>query len=91
MISHVEVRSEDDEDIAQYTNHKELEIIKCGSGGSVMNSSHGSRSNQGSEQEIRNLFGNIMKTGIAALGSVQLLTCENPNYLNSLALEECPQ
>ena len=84
LISHVEVRCEDDEDIAQYTNHKDMEIVKCFKTGG---STYPGRAH-GIDSDIKALLANIMKIAIPVLTAAHLLNCDNANYLNEMVLEE---
>jgi ERCC4-related helicase len=83
-ISHIEVRSEDDLDIAPYTNDKLVETIKCNQFAGASGSGTGSNTSVDMKQLLTSIFRPI----VGICNQHQILTCANPAYLNGMIVQE---
>lgn len=82
LISHIEVRSEDDLDVLPFTNQKSVDIIRCGSSG------NGSNRGSGGMTDTKQLMINLLKPGVELCDRYQIMSCANPQYLNAFVLDE---
>lgn len=76
MISHIEVRSEQDADLLPFVHEKQIETIRCPPGLTD------------GVPAIKNKLTDLMKPLLQRLNDWQLLYCNNPNNINSLLLNE---
>jgi ERCC4-related helicase len=69
-ISHIEVRLDDDPDVAQYTHDKQVEYIRCESGAASALAG------------IKKDVSELMRGAARRLSEKQIVNCSDPNKLN---------
>lgn len=84
-ISHIEVRSEEDEEVLPYTHLKQIECIKCFNSNSNSNKGFNS-SSQGSY--ILKQLHNLMLPAVAYLCDKNVLLTDKPDSLSSFILDD---
>ena len=91
FISHIEVRSEEDPDVAPYINSKTIEIIRAdqsqfSDGG--RSGGNGFPESSGDLSLVKKHLGSLMKPFIACLNQLGLLCCPNPLNLLPMVVNE---
>lgn len=75
-ISRIEIRTEDDADVAPYCFDKQIEIMKCKSG------------LDGGLETLRNMTNDMMKSSVTKLYNSKLLSTNQPKLLNAMIIDE---
>ena len=76
-IAHIEVRTEDDEDVAPYVHDRQIEVVKCSE------TKHISVA-----QILRNEINAAIEEPLSVLRVNQLILCSGANFVNNMIIEE---
>lgn len=80
-ISAIEVRSEDDEDVQQYVNQKQVEVVEC-------RASPEAGSSGGDVMVIRRLLEVLARPRVARLHSLGLMMSDSVDRLSDFIVRE---
>jgi ATP-dependent DNA helicase MPH1 len=75
-VARIEIRTEDDPDVARYCFEKQIEIMKCKAG-----------LEEGLES-LKNMTNDLMKASVLKLYQAKLLSTNQPKLLNSMVVDE---
>lgn len=76
-IAHIEVRTEDDEDVAPYVHDRHIEVLKC--------ANHQPAS---VSQILRHEIHSAMEEPLSILRVNQLIICSNVSFVNNMMVDE---
>ena len=76
LISHIELRSEDDPELQPYTHQRQIDIVVCEQGA------------YNGIQAVRKLLNDLMEVHVNKLIEFGILQCESVNQLNYLHVQE---
>lgn len=76
LIAHIEMRAEDDPELAPYTHQRQIDIVVCPQG------------TYSGIQTVRRHLNSLMEFSLQKLHSSGMVQCSNPHDVNFLVVRE---